>query len=404
MRPLSGAPAVGEGIGVGLLYALTGGLSVTEASIQRGALLAIDEVNESGGVAGRPLVPVIADYASDVALVATKAQELLDTDGVAVCIGGYTSASRVAMLPVFHARRALLLYTTFFEGLEQDSNVVYTGAIPNQFLFDYVAWILEHLGSRIYMVGSDYVYPRTLGAMTQRLVQEAGGTVLADRYVPLGATRLEAVLEEIARLRPDVVVSNIVGSDSIPAFYRQFHAAGHAPTTLPIASTVTTEIEVQAMGAQYAAGHYSSGSYFSSLRNPANDSYVTSFKARFGSHAVTHEPQIAAYNAVWLFARAATRSASLSPFAVRAAMRGLTFDANPEGWPLVVEANQLTTHPAYIGCARADGQFDVVAEYQPRAPDPFPSEIVGQRRQPVQPDRLAPASAPAADALGEALT
>jgi urea transport system substrate-binding protein len=382
----SAAPAREDGIRIGLLYSLTGGLAGTEASISRGALLAVEQVNAAGGIGGRPLVPLLEDYASDMSVAALRARKLLRADHVVACIGGYTSASRVAMAPVVAAQRSLLVYPTYYEGVEQHGNIIYAGAVPNQFLLDYMAWVLGRLGRRIYMVGSDYVYPRTLGAMIRRIARNAGADVVADRYVPLGCVTFGSIIEELDALRPDVVISNVVGSDSVPAFYREFRAAGHTADTLPIAATVTTEIELQTMGPDVGAGHFMIGTYFGSLANPVNERYVAAFRARFGPDAVTHMPQVGAYNAVWLFARAAERARDLSLDALREAFIGATFEDNPEGWPIAVHPDHHTNHPCYIGRARPDGQFDVLAEFPPRRPEPYPAMIVPERNRPVGPD------------------
>jgi urea transport system substrate-binding protein len=385
----SDAGGSADGIRIGILYSLTGGLAGTEASIIRGALLAVEQVNAAGGAGGRPLVPFVEDYASDMSLAAIRARKLLRTDHVVACIGGYTSASRVAMLPVMHAQRSLLVYPTYYEGVEQDGNVIYGGAVPNQFLLDYMEWVLGHLGRRLYVVGSDYVYPRTLGAMIRRIARNAGADVIADRYVPLGCATFGAVIDEIEAVRPDVVISNVVGSDSVPAFYREFRAAGHTADTLPIAATVTTELELQTMGPEVGAGHFMVGTYFGSLPNPANERYVAAVRARFGPDAVTHVPQVGAYNAVWLFARAVERARDLSLDGLREAFVGTTFDDNPEGWPVTVHPDHHTNHPCYIGRARADGRFDVLAEFPPRLPEPYPAMLVPERNRPVGPDYAA---------------
>lgn len=370
-------------IPIGVLYALSGGLAVTETSIHHGALLAVEQVNAAGGIGGRRLVPIVEDYASDMSLAAVRARKLLRSDRVRVCIGGFTSASRAAMLPVFRGHRAVLVYPTYYEGLEQDPNVIYAGAVPNQFLLDYVRWILQNLGTRIYMLGSDYVYPRTVGVMIQRIAGAAGAVIAADRYVPLGASDFGSVLDEIAELRPDVVISNLVGSDSVPAFYRQFRLAGHTAASLPIAATVTTEIELQAMGAsEYGTGHFMTATYFGSLDNRANAAYVAAIRGRFGAEAVTHVAQVGAYNAVWLFALAAARAHGLGLEELCSAFVGTTFKDNPEGWPLMVHGNQHTDHPSYIACATPAGQYEIVADFPPRRPEPYPAVIVPEGRRP----------------------
>ena len=237
-------------IRVGLIYALTGHLSVVERPIYQGAMLAIEELNAAGGINGRPLKPLVTDYASDFTLAARQAQDVVHEHAVSVVFGGYTSASRVAMLPVFERADALLFYGTHYEGLECSPNCFYCGAVPNQFLMAYVPWVLDNLGNRVYVVGSDYIYPRTASAIVRKLVIEGGASIVADEYFPLGTTDFTATIADIAAKAPTVVFSNMVG-DSTIAFYRQFHEAGFTAASLPIAATVTTEVEIQAMGARY---------------------------------------------------------------------------------------------------------------------------------------------------------
>ncbi len=378
----TGDSVSGSPIKIGLLYSLTGGLSLTETSIHKGAILAVEQVNAAGGVAGRPLVAVTADYASDFTAAPVQAARLLEEERVVACVGGYTSATRVAVLPVVRDADSVLVYPTYYEGLEEDEHVFYAGALPNQFLFDYIRWVCANLGERIYMIGSDYIYPRTLGAMIRHLVAGAGAELVADRYVPLGAEDFRHVMEEIDATRPDVILSNVVGSDSVPAFYRQFHSAGHSAESLPIASTVTTEAELRAMGPALGAGHFMTAAYFGSLRTPANDRYRRAFRARFGQSEVTHVAQIGAYNAVWLLALAAKRAPEVTGRGLRTALVGTRFDGNPSGWPLEVYPNHHTGHPAYIGRARRDGQFEILEEFGPREPDPYPALIVPAERRP----------------------
>ncbi|MDQ4117101.1 MAG: transporter substrate-binding protein [Actinomycetota bacterium] len=373
-----------DSIPLALLFSSTGGLAAVEQSIAKGALLAVEEVNAAGGIDGRELVPVSTDFGSNYAAAPTRISALLDETGAVAAVGGYTSSSRVAMLPAFLGSRALLLYSTYFEGLESEPNVFYSGAIPNQFLVDYVDWIIERLGRKIYLLGSDYVYPRSLGAIVRKVARRRGGEVVGGRYVPLGATNFDAVLQEIRALAPDVVFSNLVGTDSTSAFYRGFAAAGHTPYTLPIAATVTTEFDVRQMGAENAFGHYMTATYFGSLRNPANRRYVAALRRRFGACSVVHAPQVGAYNAVWLFALAAGRcGGDLTPENLRGALTGITFDRNPEGDPLRIHPNHYTSHASYIGCAGADGQYEIVQKFPCRPPEPYPSILVPTSKRPT---------------------
>ena len=377
-------------IKIGLLNALSGVLSITEKSISDGAMLAVEEVNAAGGVNGRMLEAITEDYASDFTIAVQKADKLLKEDKVVIVIGGYTSASRVAVIPTFQKNDGLFIFGTFYEGLECDPNVFYTGSTPDQSLFDYVPWILQNLGKKLYIVGSDYLFPRTMSAIVQKVAKDHGGEIVGDKYFPLGTTEFGTVVADIGSAKPDVVVSNLVG-DSIPAFYKQFRSAGFTPDKLPIAATVTTEVEVQAMGSENAAGNYMTSTYFESLDNPANKAYVTAFKAKYGADAVTHMPQVANYDAVWLFAKAAAKiTGEITTASLAAALVGTTFDGNPEGQPITILPNHHCNHPSYVGKANAAGQYDVVATFAPRDSDPFPVEIVPADKRPVCPTPFRP--------------
>jgi len=384
--PASGAASSGDApIKIGLLSSLSGVLSITEKSIHNGALLAVEQVNAAGGINGRRLEPITEDYASDFTIAVQKANKLITQDKVAIVVGGYTSASRVAVIPTFQKHDALFFYGTYYEGLECDTHTMYAGAVPNQFLVDYVPWIIENLGKRLYIVGSDYIYPRTVSKIVEKLAKDHGGSVVADRYFQLGTTEFGSTIADIRAKRPEVVISNLVG-DSTPAFYKQYRSAGLTADDLPIAATVTTEVEVAAMGAEEAAVHYMTATYFQSLDNPANKAFVEAYQAKYGKDGVTHMPLVGTYNAVWLFAEAAKKAGDdLSTDALRKALVGVAYDGSPEGQPAVMGPNHHTNHPSYVGRTNDRGQFDIVATFEPRDADPFPPEVVPAGRAPTCP-------------------
>lgn len=146
--------ASGE-VRVGILHSLTGTMSISEKSVVDATLMAIDEVNASGGVLGRKVEAVIADGRSDWPTFAKEAERLLLRERVCSVFGCWTSASRKTVLPVFEKYNGLLFYPVQYEGLEQSPNIVYTGAAPNQQIIPAVKWSFDHIGKRFFLVGSD---------------------------------------------------------------------------------------------------------------------------------------------------------------------------------------------------------------------------------------------------------
>lgn len=379
-----GADSGSGPIKVGLLNALSGGLSIIEQSIHNAAELAIAEINAAGGINGRQIQAISEDYASDFSLVVQKAQKLIQKDKVVATFGCYTSASRVSAVPVMERTNSLLFYSTFYEGLECSPNVFYIAAVPTQQLFDFVPWVVKNLGKRVFIVGSDYLYPKTMSAIEKLLIKRNGGEVVDDRYFPLGTTEFASVIASISEKKPDVVLSNMVG-DSIPAFYKQFRSAGFTAERLPIAATVTTEQEVAAMGPATAAGHYMTGTYFQSLDNPANQKFVKAYKAKFGADEVTNMPMVGMYDAVHLFAAAVKGLDRIDTPSLTKAMIGASFADAPEGLPVAVQANHHITLPTLIGKADSKGQYEIVEKFPLRKPDPFPAELVPKDKAPACP-------------------
>jgi len=371
------AQGAGEGdIKLGVLYSLTGGLAIVEKSLSDVTQMAIDEINASGGVLGRKLVPVVEDPASDPNTYQEKARKLLISDKVTTVFGCYTSASRKAVLPIFEQRKALLYYPTFYEGDECSQNCIYTGAVPNQQQSNYVPWIIKNLKAKtFFIVGSNYVYPREMSKVCKILLKKYGGTPVADEYLPLGQTEWAPLVNKIKALKPDVVYSNVVG-DSVVAFYREFKNQGLTADKLPICATVTSEIEVKAMGPEYAAGHYASFPYFQSIDTPENKEFVKRVKQRFGSSAVTHHALACAYWQVYIFKQAVEKAKSLEPMAVREASLGQKFDAPGDKVKIDTDNAHAWLTPRIAQC-QPDGQYKVINAY-PEPIKPLPYSAYGE--------------------------
>jgi urea transport system substrate-binding protein len=358
-------------IKVGVLYSLTGTTAIIEKSMSQVTQLAIDQLNKKGGVLGRKVVPIIEDPASDPKTFSEKANKLVVGDKVPTVFGSYTSASRKAVLPVFEKRNNLYWYPTYYEGFECSKNVIYTGAVPNQQQENFVPWIIKTLGKKkFFIVGSNYIYPREMAKVCKILVEKNGGEWIADEYLELGHSEWGAMVKKIKDSGCDVVYSNVVG-DSVVAFYREYKNQGLDMQKLPICATVTSEIEVQAMGPEFAVNSYTSFPYFQSVNTPANHKFVEDYKAFAGKDAVTHHALECAYFQVFLWAQAVEKSGKIDPVAIREGAKGQEFDA-PEGHVKIEPENLHTWLTPRIGQAQADGQFKIINEYKaPVRPLPY---------------------------------
>ncbi|MGM1063861.1 urea ABC transporter substrate-binding protein [Saccharothrix sp. Mg75] len=362
--------AAGDGIKVGVLHSLSGTMAISEVTVRDAELLAIEEINAAGGVLGEKLVPVTEDGASDWPTFAEKAQKLISQDRVAAVFGGWTSASRKAMLPVFERNKALLWYPVQYEGLESSPYIFYTGATTNQQIVPALDYLAAQGRKRMFLVGSDYVFPRTANKIIKAYAAAKGIEVLGEEYTPLGHTEYSTLVNKIADAEPDAVFNTLNG-DSNVAFFKQLRGSGITPDTTPVVSVSVAEEEVRGIGPENVAGHLVAWNYYQTTATPANEAFVKAFKAKYGADKVTSDPMEAGYNAVHLWAAAVKKAGTTEVEAVRKAAGGISIEA-PEGTTTIDGDNQHVAKTARIGVVRPDGQIEEVwASDAPIEPDPY---------------------------------
>jgi urea transport system substrate-binding protein len=329
-------------------------------------LMAIEEINAKGGITvdGKKLkiVPVEEDGASDWPTFAEKATKLIDQDKVAVVFGGWTSASRKAMLPVFEAKDHFLFYPIQYEGQECSKNIFYSGAAPNQQAEPAVDWLLKNKGKDFFLVGSDYVYPRTANTIMKEQLKANGGKVVGEDYLPLGNTEVAPIIAKIKQAMPNGgVIVNTLNGDSNVAFFKQMKAAGITPANgYSIMSFSIAEEEIAAIGPEYLEGTYAAWNFFQSLDTPASKEFTKNFKAKYGDNRVTNDPAEAAYMMVYLWAAAAEKANSIDDNKVRESLIGVSFDA-PEG-KVTVMPNHHVEKRVLIGEVQKDGMFKILED------------------------------------------
>lgn len=364
------AVSAGDTIKVGILHSLSGTMAISEVSVKDSEMMAIDEINAAGGVLGKKIQPVIEDGASNWPNFAEKAKKLLQQDKVATVFGCWTSASRKAVLPVFEENNGLLWYPVQYEGMEASPNIFYTGAAPNQQIVPAVEWLLKNKGKKFFLLGSDYVFPRTANKIIKAQVAAMGGEVIAEEYTPLGHTDFSTIVNKINAAKPDVVFNSLNG-DSNVAFFKQLKDAGITSKDLTTLSVSVAEEEVRGIGAANMQGHLVSWNYYQTTDTPENIEFVKKYKAKYGADRVTDDPIEAAYDAVYLWAAAVTKAGSTDVDKVKEAAKGIEFKA-PEGLVKIEGENQHLWKPVRIGEVTADGLIKEIWSTEGTVkPDPF---------------------------------
>ena len=358
---------------VGQLHSSTGTMAISETGSIQAEQLAIDQINAAGGILGRKIRVIKEDGASDWPTFAEKSRKLLINDRVAAVFGCWTSASRKAVLPIFEKENGLLYYPTFYEGLEQSKNVIYTGQEATQQILWGLDWAKKEKNvGKVFLVGSDYIWPRTAMKIARKHIENIQkGKVVGEEYYPLGNTNFNSLINKIKVAKPDLIFAAVVGGSNV-AFYKQLKAAGITGDKQFLLTLSVTEDEMLGIGGENFAGFYSSMKYFQSLDNPNNKKFVEAFKAKYGPKSVIGDVTQAGYLGPWLWKLAVEKAGSFDVAKVTAASPGIELKTAPEGY-VKIDANHHLWSKARIGQGQPDGTFKVVAESADLIkPDPFP--------------------------------
>jgi len=345
-------------IKIGLLHSLTGVMAISENKLIDAATLAIDEINESGGVLGKKLVPVVADARSDWPTFATEAERLIKEEQVLVIFGGYTSASRKAIKTFVEKFNGLLFYPTQYEGLEISPNIIYMGSTANQQVFPGVTWSLQNFGKRVFLVGTDFVYPLAINQVIKTLVAARSGVVVGEEYISFGQQNVDTIISKIIKSKPDVIFNNVVGDDN-NQFFKALRKAGISSEKIPTMSFTITEAELSELNIDHMVGDYAAQNYFQSLDTPANNAFVERFKKKFGAERIISSSMQNAYAAIYFWKNAVLRAQTTDIDPVREQLRDAVL-STPEGIISIDGKSLDTWKPLLIGKIFPNRQFGIV--------------------------------------------
>src|SRR6516225_6401355 len=363
-----------ETIKVGVLHSLSGTMAISETSLKDTILMMADDVNKKGGVLGKKIEPIVVDPASNWPLFAEKARDLLSKEKVAAVFGCWTSVSRKSVLPVFEELNGLLYYPVQYEGEELSQNVFYTGAAPNQQAIPAVEYLMSKDGggaTRFFLLGTDYVYPRTTNKILRAFLHSKGVTDkdIHETYTPFGHSDYQTIVAQIKAFGAGghtAVISTINGDSNVP-FYKELGNQGLKATDIPVVAFSVGEEELRGIDTKPLVGHLAAWNYFMSVKNPANAAFIKQWKEYVKKNAlpgaasrVTNDPMEATYVGIHMWAQAVKKAGTTKVDAVRTAMSGQTFAA-PSGFTLKMdETNHHLWKPVMIGEVQANGQFSVV--------------------------------------------
>lgn len=361
----------GDTVKVGLLHSLTGSMAISEKSVRDAEVLAIEEINASGGVLGKQIEYIEEDGASEPSTFATKAEKLIDSEKVATIFGCWTSSSRKAVKPIVEDYGSLLWYPVQYEGMESSPNIMYTGAAPNQQIVPAIDYLIEQGYENFFLLGSDYVFPRTANMIINAQIENAGLEVVGEEYADMDQTDFAAIISKIESAQPDVIINTLNGTGNV-SFFKQMSEKNYTSEDFMTMSFSIAEEEVATIGSNILNGHMVSWNYYQTTDTAKNNAFVSAYKKKYGDSRVTSDPAEAAYDAVYLWKAACEKAGSFEVEDVIKAVEGggISFDA-PEGNVTIQGDNHHLVKPVRIGVVGTDGLISEIYSTDPVSPDPY---------------------------------
>jgi len=367
---------------IGILYSTTGPYAAMGRDGCDGAALAVEEISAAHGNA---IEPVFIDPHADISAYLEGARSMLRDHGCRHIIGTITSLARKEVIPLVEKHDGMLWYMCPYEGFEANDNVIYTGGCPNQHLLPLFEYLIPRYGRRPYLIGANYVWGWEMNRLARELINDAGGEVLGERYLPLEETAVERIVLDIEQRRPSFILNNLVGPSSY-AFLAAIRALGtrdpaFLPENCPVVSCDLQESELLDIGLGVATGQLCAASYFDSIATAENVAFKTQVASRFGADRRISSIFASAYASVKLCAEAIIAAGTDDPTAV-ARLLSAAPRATVLGPILIDGETRHAALPFHLGRINDGGGFDIIASQPAITADPY---LTGRRsRMPPQ--------------------
>lgn len=366
----------------GMVWAHSGSAEAIETLCEEAADMAIEEINEAGGINGKNLVAVTEDWESDESKATEKTKKLFLDDQVPFVLGYCLGTGSQAAKTVAEENNGLLILPTAGSGEEASNNIIYTGGTTYTFTKELIPYMVENFGQKVFCVGSDYYYPVRVAAQTKGVLGECGGELVGDEYLAMEETDCSSVISKIKEANPDVIYANVVGSTT-SAFYQQCKEYG---VDIPIASVITSEMDAAIMGGEYIGGTYSTFNWFASSDNDLSTKFLENFKEKYGEEEMlkVNATVVCAYSSVYLMAEALKNCESYDTESIKAAVADVSVDTPQGTFSVDSENAYYAENYAMIVKWNSDGRPETAFESEGQLPaEPWP-ELLFPNGQPTE--------------------
>ena len=356
-----------DAIKIGVLEDQSGDFAAATMVKVNAITLAAEEINAAGGIGGRPIELVAYDTQSDNTRYQEFMRRVLQSDKVDVVFAGFSSASREAYRPIVNQFDGLAFYNNQYEGGVCDANMIVTGAVPEQQFSTLIPWMMEKYGKNVYTLAADYNFGQISAEWVRNIVEENGGTMVGEEFIPLGVSQFGQSIQNIQAAKPGFVVTLLVGSAQA-SYYEQAAAAN---VNLPMASSVNVGqgYEHKRFTPPSLKDMYVTTNFIEEVDTPAAKAFVEKFRARFPDEPYINQEAANSYIAMYLYKQMVERAGTTDHAALRAelAKGDVCFDG-PSGKVCLDPKSQHMSHTIYLAKVEADHSITFPKTWENIAP------------------------------------
>jgi ABC-type branched-subunit amino acid transport system substrate-binding protein len=359
-------------IKMGIATDITGAIAPSGNSNWQVAQFAVKQINDAGGILGRPIELFLEDTASDPGTAVGNVRRLIQVHQVDVVLGGITSAMREAIKnPIVRRGGTLYIYPQLYEGQECTEHLYCTGPTPNQQCAELLPYLIKEGSRRFAMPSANYIWPQLLNKWARQVIEQNGAEVVFEEYYPLDQLEYSATVAKIMNEGVDHVFNTVI-PPGLQAFTKQLYEAGFQAKGGTISCVYFDENSVNYVPERELEGVYTCLDFLHTVQDPFSQQLLVEYRAMFPDTKYQFTAGTAAtgmYRGIKLYEQAVIATAGdLQRDAVSAALDGAAIEQGPGGPAKMVPGTRHCAMNMYIGRAKA-GQYDIISQYEMVDPD-----------------------------------
>ncbi|EPJ49471.1 MAG: hypothetical protein OFPII_01360 [Osedax symbiont Rs1] len=354
-------------IKIGAIFDLTGGLNIYGIQQNNALNLAVENINNNGGLLGDTLVVKSYDSQSELSKYTQYAKTSVLRDGISAMFAGLTSSSREAIRPIFRKANIPYFYSSLYEGGACDKQTFVTGSSASQQLSVLIKWAVEKYGPRIYVMAPDYNFGTISAYWIKKYAADNGAEVVGQDFLALTVTDYSPTLQKIQAAKPDFVVALPVGANQT-GFLEQFAATGLKDKIGVVSTNYGSGNQQVVVSPEAGKGLIASQGYFMSVNSPENTEFTKKWVAKYGSEIPIVSGAVDVWNAVHIWAAAVKEAGTAESTPVIAALEsGISFKA-PNGIVTIEGGSHHLRQNIYIAEGNDQHGFNIIKTFEDVAP------------------------------------